>query len=108
MKIIGDFEGNFDSPYMADWTAGPLVTAEFITASDPDYHGGITHGDRRCVLTTPDAWGTGDQYVHFSGGEDLMRDMATLPYLLFDVTTYGGRRYAGRRTRMAPDVQYFQ
>ena len=90
VKVIGDFEGNLDSPYTVDWSAGALVTAGFITAADPDYHGGITHGEQALLLTTPDRWGTGDQYFRISGNEDLMRDIATYPYLLFDVTTYGG------------------
>ena len=90
VKVIGDFEGNFDSPYSDDWTADSLVTAEFITESSPDYHGGITHGQQALRLSTPDAWTTGNQFFRLNGGEDMLRDMTTLPYLLFDVTTYGG------------------
>jgi hypothetical protein len=44
VKILGDFEGDLDSPYTADWSAGPLITAEFITASDP----ASLSGSRRC------------------------------------------------------------
>jgi hypothetical protein len=90
VKVIGDFEGNFDSAYSVAWSADPLLTAEFISATDPDYHGGITHGEQALLLTAPDAWGPGEQYFRLGGGEDFMRDMATYPYLLFDVTTYGG------------------
>jgi hypothetical protein len=90
VKVIGDFEGNFDSPYTVDWSADPLLTAEFISADNPDYHGGITLGQQALLLTTPDAWGPGEQYFRLSGGEELMQDIATYPYLLFDVTTYGG------------------
>ena len=43
----------------------------------------------RSYSTTPDRW-DGDVYFRLGGGEDMMRDMATLPYLMFDVTTYGG------------------
>jgi hypothetical protein len=63
---------------------------DFITENSPDYHGGITSGQQALRLTTPDAWTTGDQFFRLNGGEDMLRDMATLPYLLFDVTTYGG------------------
>jgi hypothetical protein len=90
VRVIGDFEGTFESPYGVDWSADAMLTAEFITANDPDYHGGITSGQQALRLTTPDAWTSGTQFFRLNSGEDMMRDMAELPYLLFDVTTYGG------------------
>jgi hypothetical protein len=78
------------SPYGTDWRADTgILATEFIDASDPNYHGGITLGDQALLLTTPNIW-SGDPYFILNGGEQMMADMAILPYLLFDVTTYGG------------------
>jgi hypothetical protein len=90
VKLLGDFEGSLDSPYTNDWSAtSGILGVDFISATDPDYHGGITLGDQALLLTTPNLW-SGDPYFVLNGGEDMMRDMAEFPYLLFDVTTYGG------------------
>jgi hypothetical protein len=90
VKVIGDFEGNLDSPYGASWQTdtGITVPVEFISVNDPDYRGGVTLGEQALLLTTPSQWDGADFFM-LSGGEGLMTDMANFPYLLFDVTTYG-------------------
>jgi hypothetical protein len=90
VKVIGDFEGNLDSPYGISWATDAGITApvEFISVNDPDYRGGVTLGEQALLLTTPSQW-DGEDFFHLDGGEGLMTDMANFPYLLFDVTTYG-------------------
>jgi hypothetical protein len=91
VKLIGDFEGNLESPYPGPgWTTDPGITApvEFISVNDPDYRGGVTSGEQALLLTTPSLW-SGNPFFKLNGGEEMMTDMANLPYLLFDVTTYG-------------------
>jgi hypothetical protein len=90
VKVIGDFEGNVDSPYGVSWATHTGITApvEFISVNDPDYRGGVTLGEQALLLTTPSLW-DGEDFFSLSGGEGLLTDMANFPYLLFDVTTYG-------------------
>jgi hypothetical protein len=91
VKVIGDFEGNLESPYPGNgWSTDTGITApvEFISVNDPDYRGGVTLGEQALLLTTPSLW-NGPDFFRLNGGEQMMADMATFPYLLFDVTTYG-------------------
>jgi hypothetical protein len=95
VKVIGDFEGNMDSPYtnpdpiMWGTAAGITVPAEFISISDPDYVGGVTRGEQALLLTSPNIW-SGDNYLQLFGGLQMLEDMAEFPFMMVDVTTFGG------------------
>jgi hypothetical protein len=95
VKVIGDFEGNMESGYGEDdeWETGSgiITPVDFISINDPDYVGGVTHGEQALLFTTPRAWSgvTGDIFLQIYAGEALLNDTADFPYLMFDVTTYG-------------------
>ncbi len=95
VKVIGDFEGNMDSPYtnpdpvMWGTASGITVPVEFISINDPDYQGGVTRGEQALLLTAPNAW-DGDDYLQLFGGLQMLEDMAEFPYMMVDVTTLGG------------------
>jgi hypothetical protein len=94
VKVIGDFEGNMTSGYEGvDWATGSGITVpvEFISINDPDYVGGVTHGEQALLFTTPRAWSAvnGDTFLQIYPGEALLNDTADFPYLMFDVTTLG-------------------
>jgi hypothetical protein len=106
-KIIGDFENNMASPYTitepidgdacnqpagsVTWCLdiGITVPAEFVDKNDPEYKGGVTHGDYALKFTYPFEWGAVDRpYLRLHGMEGLLNDMADFRYLLMDVTTF--------------------
>jgi len=95
VKVIGDFEGNMDSPYTnpnpVSWATAANITTpvEFISINDPDYAGGVTHGEQALLLTSPNIW-SGDNYLQLFGGLQMLEDMAEFPYMMVDVTTFGG------------------
>ncbi|HEY3391873.1 MAG TPA: hypothetical protein VGK58_04160, partial [Lacipirellulaceae bacterium] len=94
VKVIGDFEGDMASAYAGvDWTTGSGITVpvDFVSINDPDYMGGVTHGEQALLFTTPREWSAanGDTYLQIYPGEALLNDTADFPYLMFDVTTYG-------------------
>jgi hypothetical protein len=76
-----------------DWTTGSGITVpvDFISVNDPDYVGGVTHGEQALLFTTPRAWSpvNGDTFLQIYPGEALLNDTADFPYLMFDVTTLG-------------------
>ncbi len=95
VKVIGDFEGNMDSPYTnpdpVSWGTADGITApiEFISINDPDYVGGVTHGEQALLLTSPNLW-TSNNFLELFGGLQMLEDMAEFPYMMVDVTTFGG------------------
>jgi hypothetical protein len=99
VKLIGGFEGDMASPYINGtpilWTttagggAVPDMTFGFINISDVDYIGGVTSGEQTLVINHPIDW-NGGPYLRLHGNIEFVQDMANFPYLMFDVTTYGG------------------
>jgi hypothetical protein len=109
-KLIGDFEGTMASPYTTSvalpatenggcaqgagtvsWCTdgGITVPAQFVTADDPIYGEGVTHGNQALLFTFPGNWGNQPgPFLRLHGMAPLMGDYANFPYLLFDVTTF--------------------
>jgi hypothetical protein len=111
--LIGDFEGNMESPFTVNqpadpaqgWIEGPpgtvranwftdtgiTVPSQIISTSDPDYIAGVTHGTHALKFTYPKDWGSiDDPYLRLHGQEQLMDAVLDNTVLAFDVTTLGG------------------
>src|SRR3954454_13727550 len=98
VKVIGDFEANMASPY-----SNPSPVTWQLLNNDPDFvrmidknnpadaafAAGVTHGNGAILVTHPQQW-SGGPYLRLNAGAPLLDDTATFPYLMYDVTTFGG------------------
>jgi hypothetical protein len=119
VKVIGDFEGTFASGYPdvpdgtgtvdndadtlpdhADWFAdrdivnpsdGFSTPPVFVSASDPQWGGAVTHGNQALLFTFPQGWQFPNTrpFLRLHGYTPLMSDTADYSYLMLDITTFG-------------------